>query len=293
MTRAVLVAVVLLMTTSWAAHAEESSRGHMTGDVPAYRAEDAAAAVVTRENLLASERFWPYQVALVRPWTASPGGVSLPAGASAVLIRVEPSGAARLDFGRDGLFEVPVDATDLLERANRVRRGELEKVAPNFVVAIGPRLVDAAADPPAPVPFDAVSEQQAFLCVFADPQASGFEALAAELAPLRERAGVLTVLFPQGERADAAVRERLHALSWPVPFLADHLAEAYTRPFLPETLPPPALLLLSREGRVLFAGPWTDGAGARVASAIDRAFGAATGEAVTSRSGSRVDGASP
>ena len=68
-----------------------------------------------------------------------------------VLIRVEASGLARIDFGRDGLYEVPVGATDLVERANRIRTGELRKMAPNFVLAIGPRLVDSAGAHAAPL----------------------------------------------------------------------------------------------------------------------------------------------
>ena len=60
------------------------------------------------------------------------------AGNVGVLIRVEAPGVARVDFGRDGLHEVPVVKTDLVERANQIRRGEAEKLAPNFLLAIGP-----------------------------------------------------------------------------------------------------------------------------------------------------------
>ena len=93
------------------------------------------------------------------------------AGNVGVLIRVEASGVARIDFGRDGLHEVPVAKTDLVERANRIRTGEAEKLAPNFLLAIGPRLVDSAADALRPLPYAAVAEQRGFLCVFADPGA--------------------------------------------------------------------------------------------------------------------------
>jgi hypothetical protein len=64
--------------------------------------------------------------------------VALPTdGSVGVLIRVEDGGIARIDFGRDGLREVPIAMTDLVDRANRVRSGELVKLAPNFVLAIG------------------------------------------------------------------------------------------------------------------------------------------------------------
>ena len=97
-------------------------------------ADGAYPAAVTEQNLLASERYWPYHVALTKPFQA------LRPGTTGVLIRVESSSVARIDFGRDGLFEVPVAATDLVARANRVQRGELAKRAPNFVFALGPRL---------------------------------------------------------------------------------------------------------------------------------------------------------
>jgi hypothetical protein len=194
---------------------------------------------VTDANLLAGERFWPYYVALTRAWQPSGRTLTLAPETSGVLIRVEPSGMARVDFGRDGLHEVPVAATDLVSSANRIRQGELEKSAPNFVLAIGPRLLDPASDALRPFDFAAVAENTGFLCVFADPASEGFASLAAALAPLRERRGVLTILFPQGAHRDAEVREQLRALAWTVPFVTT-IWQAYTRTLLTEPTPPPA-----------------------------------------------------
>jgi hypothetical protein len=236
--------------------ASSDARAQPESNVLEYRAEDAKAAVVSERNLLASERFWPYQVALARPW-APPGGTEpLVPGVAGVLIRVEESGAARIDFGRDGLFEVPVGATDLIERANRVRLGEADKMAPNFVLDVAPRLAEPAGAAPRPFGLREALTRRAFLCVFADPSAPGFSELAAALAPLADRAGVLTILFAQGDHPDPRLAERLRSLGWPTPFVLDHLAEAYTRSLLPEAMPPPALLLVSPEGRLLFQRPW-------------------------------------
>jgi len=250
-----------------------------SGDLPEYDAGNPDAPVVTEGNLAASERFWPYHVGLVRPWRPAGREQPLPLGASGVLIRVEAGGTARIDFGRNGLFEVPVGETDLVERANRVRRGDLDKMAPNYVLAIGSRLVDAVADPPKPFPFRDVTEQRAFLSVFADPRGPAFEVLAKSLAPLRERDGLLTILFPQGERPDAEVWERLRALGWPVPFVYDHLADSYTRSLAAEDAPPPLLLLQSPEGRVLFQAAATPEGVAELTAALERALPAATAAA--------------
>jgi hypothetical protein len=222
---------------------------------------------VTAEDLLARERFWPYQVELVEAW-APAGSAALPAGSTGVLVRVEPSGRARIDFGRDGLHEVPAALTDLAWRAERVRRGELEKTAPNFVLAIGPRLLDAGAPALRPFAWERALEGRRFLAVFADPAAEELRDLAEALAPLREQPGVLTILFPQGEHADARVRERLRSLGWPVPFVYDHLSEPYTRSLLGEGVRPPAVVLQTAEGRVILAGTWEAGTASRLRAAL-------------------------
>lgn len=250
-------ALALALVTVWAA----------VGCDPRSAGSPDAAAAVTDANLLESERFWPYQVALARD------------GSLGVLIRVEEGAIARIDFGRDGRREVPVAETDLIERANDVRLGRLEKLAPNFTLAIGPRLLDPTGDELVPFPFAAALERRGFLCVFADPGAVGFSDLARGLAPLSERHGVLTIVFAQGEHPDAALREKLRALGWAVPFVHDHLAEAYTRSLLREGTSLPALLLQTSEGRVVFQGGWRPEALPELESALERDFARATARA--------------
>ena len=263
------------------------SDGSITASLPEYHAQDAQAAVVTEQNLLASERFWPYQVAMTEAW--QPVGNEQPLGpdSTGVLIRVEASGVARIDFGRDGLYEVPVGKTDLVESANRIRLGELEKMAPNFLLAIGPRLIDSGSDSLRPFQFGAAAEARGFLCVFADPDAPGFAALAAALAPLRESDGVLTIFFPQDAHPDAQVRERLRSLKWTVPFVYDHLSDAYTRTLLTEATPPPAVLLQTREGRARFQSRWRADVVPALTSALAAAFGGAPAPASIADRGAR------
>lgn len=260
-----LSALVLVALAPAALHADGARASQ---SLPVHLAADASAPAVSERNLLASDRFWPYQVALTRDWQGE--GRRLASGSLGVLIRVESSGAARVDFGRDGLHELPVGATDLVDRANRVRTGELAKAAPNFAFAIGPRLIDPASL--RPLGLAASVHRRGFLAVFADPSAREFAALARALAPLRDRRGVLTVVFPQGAHADAAVRERLAALGWEAPFVFDHLAESYTRTLLREGAAMPALLLQTSEGRVVFSSPWSEPAAEALGAALERAF---------------------
>jgi hypothetical protein len=222
------------------------------GDLPEYRVEDAGAAVVTEANLLASERFWPYHVGLTAPWKPADRDSAPPVGVNGVLLRVEEGGIAHIDFGRDGRFEVPVGVTDLVERANRIRRGELEKSAPNYVLAVGPRLLDPSHPMIPTYPFPRVLDHRYFLAVFADPMSSDFPGLAAALAPLRERGDLLTILFPQGGHPVPEVRDRLVALQWEVPFVRDYLVGPYTRSQLGgDPLALPCTMLHTAEGRVL------------------------------------------
>lgn len=260
-----LAIALLCAALPLAAHAQGG--GHSVGSLPPFDASDPGAPPVTEETLLASERYWPYQTELVAAWPS--GGTSIPPGTSGVLIRVEPARVARIDFGRDGLHEIPIDRTDLVARANRVREGTLEKLAANFALAIGPRLLDARAEPLAPLGFDEVAAARRFLCVFGDPSTKELRALAKQLAPLRERDGLLTILFPDGARSDAAVAATLRELAWPVPFLFQHLAEPYARTLLDADVPRPALLLQTSEGRLL-AGP---GAPREVLPQIESALG--------------------
>lgn len=269
------ITLLLALLAAWPA----ASR---SDDAPLHRAEDPGAAPVTRESLLASERFWPYQVALTRPWQAPGREQPIDAGSLGVLIRVEANGRARIDFGREGLYEVPIGETDLVDRANQVRRGELHKIAPNLVLAIGPRLLDSGSAPPRPLGMARESEPVGFLCVFADPRAPAFADLAAALAPLRGRHGVSTVLLPQGEHPDPEVAERLRALGWAVPFMYDGLAEAYTRTLVSGEIPLPALLVTTREGRVLFQGGWREGVVAKLSAVLEEGFGGARDAAETS-----------
>jgi len=248
-----------------------------------YVAADRTAPAIREENLLESERFWPYQVALASPW--KPEGQSAPfrAGTLGVLVRVEGDGRAVLDFGSEGRYRVPVGKTDVVQRANEVRTGVLVKRAPNLAQAIATRLVDSEAERIGYQDPHAVARSSGFLAVFADPGAPQLAELASAIAPLRGRHGVMTVLVPQGEHPDAEVRERLRALDWRVPFVLDAYGEGYTRSLRGDGAPLPAVMLLSREGRVLYDRPLAPGIADDLAAALDRAFGPAPAAATAAR----------
>jgi len=191
-------------------------------------------------------------------------------------------GLARIDFGSGGKYDVPVGKTDLVELANRIRRGELAKAAPNFTLAMRMKLVDSDRAELTSLSPEAMADRPGFLCVFADPAASGFEALAAALAPLRDRHGVMTILFPQSAQKDARVLARLRALGWHAHFVYDFLSEAYTGTLLAPGTAIPAIVLQTNEGRVVFEGAASPEIVPALAASIDRAFGGAPASASAS-----------
>lgn len=226
---------------------------------PLYEVADPTAREVTVDNLLASERFWPYLVALTEPMKSPGNAHVLPTGLAGVLIRVENDKTVRLDMGRDGLLLLPVAQTDLLARANAIRLGQATKTAPNLMYALGTRLVDSSADRLLPLGVDVSGGKTAYLCVFSTV-GEELERLSADLKRLPTRSDLLTIFFPQVQQHDAQTRERLRELEWPVPFVYDHMAESYARGLLPAESKQPMVMLLSPEGRIHFAAEWRPGA---------------------------------
>ena len=229
---------------------------------------------VTAENLYEKERYWPYRVSLVESFQPAGGEKLVQRNRIGVLIRVEPSGNPRIDFGHFGNWEVPVEKTDVVEQANRVRLGEERKDAPNFTYAIRTRIL-SSRDEEQIAQEDVFwsASKEAFLCVFADPLAEGFDALASSLVELSDRDPVGTIFFPQGQVPDPVVHARIRQLGWEVPFLADFLSEAYTETVLPEEKELPRVMLQTAEGRVLYEGLLRADTAAALRVAIDATFG--------------------
>jgi hypothetical protein len=212
---------------------------------------------ITADTLGANAGAWPYQVELVASFQAPGRAQPLSAGTSGVLIRVEDATRARIDFGRDGLYDVPVAATDLVARANAVRRGTLPKEAPNLLQAIGPRLVDLGADPPREVTLAELEEKSLVVALIADPSEVGFPAMARALMAFEGREDLLLVLLGVGHHMDRDIAPRVRGAGWKAPMMLSHLADAYARTLLPAGMEAPALLLQGNEGQLYFGAPWT------------------------------------
>ncbi len=225
-------------------------------EIPVYTVADPNAPLITVENLLDRERFWPYHASLTKAWKPSGMKRELRAKTYGVLIRVESTGIARIDFGRDGLHNVPIGVTDLVERANEIRTGRETKMAPNFILALGTKLVDSAAETIRPFNYSSVAGYKYYLCVFADPMADSFPEIVLAMDAFRNRKDILIMFFPQGEHSDHRVRHQLREHDWKVPFVFEHLSVPYTKTLLFKEAPRPTVLLQSPEGRMLFQSGW-------------------------------------
>ncbi len=254
---------------------------HMLLACAALSAAAEAPAPVTARSLLENERFWPHQVALTEAVRPDGRDRALGAGTRGVLIRVEAAGVARIDFGRDGRAEVPIAKTDVVERANRIRRGELHKMAPNFVLSIAPQLVDPRAGEVRPFPMQRTREQRGFLCVFAATDSDDFGEMAEVLGSAAAHREVLPILLPQDDAAPAHLLARLRSLSWPAPFVYPRVAGGYTRALLDASAPRPYLMLVTPEGRVLFEAPWEPGVASRLRAAIQTSLDGVPPDATT------------
>lgn len=250
-----------LLSSAAPLHAEQLP-GFVQSD-STYVAADPAATPVTAENVLERERFWPPHVELESALERE-GTHTLKAGTTGVLVHVKPDrskgGIVRIDFGRDGRADVPLDRTDLIERANRVRLGELHKGTALLTLALGTKLAKGEQGRLTPVVIDEVGGHAAYLLVFADLAAPEFPEVSRQLAALQARRGLYTILLPQGDQHDRDTLAKLEEHGWSVPFVLDQLAEGYRRAYLGDASPLPSLMLMSEEGRVLFEGaPEADG----------------------------------
>jgi hypothetical protein len=209
---------------------------------------------ITQASVYENERYWPAIAAMTQDWLPPGETKPLKSQYRGTLVRVEEDGRVRIDFGRHGKHDVPIDHTDLVQRANEVRAGTRTKLAQNFVLRVGNILVDSSSQQVRAYVFDEIAGASGYLCVFADPRAEDFPTLAAQLAALEGVNGVRTVFFPQSVvREDLEfVRDKLGKLSWHPPYMYPHLSRDYTLSLLGEIPERPRVQLVSPEGRVLY-----------------------------------------
>lgn len=214
--------------------------------------------ILSPTNIARHETDWPNIVALVEDWTPAEGEAPLEAGYRGALMRVEDDGRVRIAFGRHGNHDVPIERTDLVLRANQIRRGELHKVAPGFLAHFGGQFIEVVGTDVAPVQTPRIAPARRFLLLFADPRAPGFEAEATALIPLQAAHPELQILyFPLGlaQEEIIVVRDVLSRSGLLVPFAYPAAADLHARAILGHVPTEAHALLITPEGRILERGP--------------------------------------
>jgi len=280
MMRSTTLLAALLVGVLAAASVPAAAQMRAGGGIARHAAADPSAPAVTADTLPLEDRFWPFRVRMTSAWVPPGGTEPVPLDRPGVLVRVNDDGTARVDFASRGRFEVPIDRTDLVERANRVRTGEIEKFGPNLVVTIGNKLIDTSGDDVRVYTIFLDTPVRGILCVYADPAADDFAVLAEQLGPLAARHDLEVVVLPQTESKDLAVWRRFREVGLEAPFVRFRYMAPFTRSLLgPAPSPLPYFQLATREGRVLRAGPWDADAPAGVLALVSgKAPGAASGE---------------
>ena len=221
---------------------------------------DPTAPEVNNSNVLESERFWPYQIQTNGNLTEGESGEVPPVGTAGVLLFVEEDALSlTADFGRDGIFKIPVASTDIIERANHNRLVAHAKKAPNLVVRFGNKLVDAQSPTLIPFRYPVGKQFDAWIFFIADPLSMEFTQMAEAFKYLRADEGAIMPIFvPTGSLEDKQVLELLQTLEWPGPFVYKYLASAYLPGFLLDGIVPPAVIVASPEGRMIYLANWSE-----------------------------------
>jgi len=212
----------------------------------------AVATAMTADAVFDDSSSWPYRIALTEPFETE--SRTLPAGTTAVLIRLESPQRALVDFGRNGLHRIPVDATNITQQASAIDKGEVAKDFPNYVQTIGPRLVDVTIDPINKFRFEDVVDQEYFITIYADGDMDTLvtlaEAVEAQQSTL-EQTQTLAFIIPQETMHDFDYAERMRAAGLKIPFMYGHLAMPYTRVLDHGAKAFPTMVLTDANGKIL------------------------------------------
>ncbi len=224
-----------------------------TATQPAPDAAQASGGRINAENVYENEAAWPNIASLVEPWTPDGAASPLKQGYRGGVIRLLPSGLVRIDFGRHGKHEIPIAATDFVARANEVEAGTRFKTAPNFLAHFGTQFVHPTSPEPMAFPTPELAKSDRFLCIFADPGPESFAVLAERLAALADVPKLQGLMFPLAVERDQiqAVKDRLEAVGWRVPYAYPQAAEKHAESLLGAVPTRPTALLITGEGRLL------------------------------------------
>lgn len=268
---ALLVAWLLSLGGATSSVAESSANRARRPPPPASHPVEAIPAPrITAANLMDHEAVWPFRVALTKAWKPAGhvGDFGWGVGTLGVLVRIDPVRGLRVDFGRFGVRWVPIEVTDAVELANRLRSGEQTKIGANLAMALNNRLLDPSGATLERIADDLhLVPRRVYVLVFADPASAELAAIARASAVWSKLAGAEVALIALGDRPDAHIYKLCHDAQWKGSFLMGTYAAAYARAQLDSGASTPRIQVASPEGRLLLDAAWSHGAVEAVARA--------------------------
>ncbi len=225
-----------------------------------------AAPSLTESALYDNSALWPPRAALTVDYTSSDADDprTIPSRREAVLIRLEPDEPihALLDFGRLGLHSVPLTQTDILERAEKIASGGMEKQTPNWTMMLGrgfSKLHPAPFQGGTNVPLTDLKDVEHFLIVYLDADPEAMRATAELLdqhAEALKEASTLPVIFGTGEFpyiGEPAYMKTLRENGMEKQkFIVPHVSVPYARSMDHSIPGSPAIVLVDAEGKTLY-----------------------------------------
>lgn len=224
---------------------------------PLYAME--ASSDLTSQSLPAHSDFWPPKIHLTGDVETRTGTFST--GQRGVLLRIEGNPAiAVVDFGRDGIHEVPLDQTDALATARRIKDGEEPKPLPNYLSMLGPpKLFRAVEGKMKAIPLHETGDWKGFLFLYLpveDLDWTAFAGLLEENKDLVRKTGLQPLLLPLSRIKDAELFQKLKEYSLPVAVMHDFLGFSFLNALAHQPGDGPLFVATDLNGKVI--GRWDE-----------------------------------
>jgi hypothetical protein len=205
---------------------------------------------------------WPEFVSYTGSELLAASVGSVTSGTSGLLIRCEPDGRLLVDFGREGRAWVQPEATDFMERSQKLLDGVESKLVGNALRLIGPRLLTYRDDTLIAYAMEDLMERDTFLLFYGQPD----EDLIAHLADwslehkeLLVSRACQPVFMPLKKSTDAYIASVLKKQGESrVPFMRSHLSPLYVEVLQHKPDSPYTAVLVDADGQLLSRSEATD-----------------------------------
>ena len=211
------------------------------------------------ESLPGHSDFWPPKIHLTEDVETRKGTLS--AGQRGVLLRIEGGPAiAVVDFGRDGIHEVPLDKTDALATARRIKDGEKDKPLPNYLSMLGPpKLFHAVEGKMKAISLHETGDWKGFFLLYLSVEDLDWAALAGllqENKDLIRKTGLQPLLLPLSRVEDAELFQKIREHSLPVAVMHGFLGFSFLNALAHHPGDGPLFVATDLNGKIL--GRWDE-----------------------------------